>query len=69
MKVVVPDIKAYDDVYKRLIRRIEISDVTSMITIICDLVAWASGLLDAGPSSIQRAPCRATAIGSSGYRS
>ena len=32
MKVVVPDIKAYDEVYKRLIRRIEISDVTSMIT-------------------------------------
>ena len=32
MKVVVPDIQAYDDVYKRLIRGIEISDVTSMIT-------------------------------------
>lgn len=31
MKIVVPDIKAYDDVYRRLIRRIEISDVTSMI--------------------------------------
>ena len=31
MKVMVPDIKSYDDVYKRLIRRVEIADVTSMI--------------------------------------
>ena len=30
MRVVVPDIAAYDSVYKRLIERIELADVTSM---------------------------------------
>ena len=29
LRIVVPDIKAYDDVYKRLIRDIELSDVSS----------------------------------------
>ncbi|MEE8334141.1 MAG: ArsR family transcriptional regulator, partial [Alphaproteobacteria bacterium] len=29
MKVVVPDIAAYDDVYKRLIERVTFSDVSS----------------------------------------
>jgi Lrp/AsnC family transcriptional regulator len=31
LRAVVPDIAAYDSVYKRIIQRIELSDVTSMM--------------------------------------
>ncbi len=35
MRVVVPDIVAYDAIYKELIRRVDLSDVTSMFAMEC----------------------------------
>lgn len=42
MRAVVPDIAAYDSVYKRLIERIELADVTSMFAM--ETIKWTTEL-------------------------